>query len=152
MAVLASGQACYSYHTAQLPNIQPGEEIRLSLEEEGFRRVVPGAGQNAAPRVEGRLAGVTNDSVTVRVWIGEAYQGTPFYSTYQNLTLSLEQVRSVEHRTLSRRRTALVAGGALVLIGVLIESIGFTDLFGDGGGGTIPQPPDPTGIGGTVSR
>lgn len=152
LLVVTAGQGCFTYQAAELPEIRTGEEVRIVLEEEGYRRVAPGAQQGAAPRFEGRLFAVTPDSLTLSVWIGEAYQGTPFYSTYQNLMLPLEQIRSVEHRRLSKGRTALVAGGVMVLIGVLIESVGFTDLWGGDGGGGPPDPPEPVGFRGTVFR
>lgn len=143
LLVLPFSQGCYSYHTTSLPQVQPEEEIRITLEEQGYRRVAPGAGLNSAPRVEGRFGGMTGDSLTLRVWIGEAYAGTPFYSTYQNVMLPLNEVQRVEHRRLSKGRTAAVAAGVLVGIGALIESVGWIDVFGSGDENGPPDPPEP---------
>ena len=143
MLVMTTSQGCYTYQSASLPQIQPEEEVRITLEEERFRSLIPGAQQEVAPRIEGRFGGTTAEGVLLRVWIGEAYQGTPFYSTYQNLTVPLDQIRGVEQRRLSRGRTALVVAGTLVTIGALIESLGLTEVFGGGGDDGLPPPPEP---------
>ncbi len=148
LAILTTGQGCYSYHATQLPDVQPGEEVRVVLEEAGYRRVAPGAAREAAPRLEGRFAGVTDDSLTVQVWIGEAYRGTPFESAYQDLVIPLIDVQRVENRVLSGKRTALVATGVVALIAVLIDSLGLVNILGNGGGEGIPDPPLFRGIGG----
>ena len=144
--VLSVGQGCFTYHATAIPDIQPEEEVRVTLEDRSFRRVAPGADQSAPPRLEGRFGGATADSLTLQVWIGEAYAGTPFYSSYQNLMLPLDQVIQIENRQLDKGRTALVTAGVLVTIGVLIESVGLTDVFGSGGGDGPPDPPEPQGI------
>jgi hypothetical protein len=140
------GQGCFTYQTTSIPDIQPEEEVRVTLEDRSFRRVAPGADQGALPRLEGRFGGASEDSLTLRVWIGEAYAGTPFYSTYQNLMLPVDQVIQVENRKLNKGRTALVTAGVLVGIGVLIEGIGLTNVFGSGGGDGPPDPPEPEGL------
>ena len=141
LAILATGQGCFSYTVTEIPRIRPQEEIRLELEDRGYRRIAPGANRNDRPRLEGRLARVDSDSLTVSVWIGEAYLGTPFQSAYQDIVIPLHDVRAVETRRLSRKRTALTTVGTVALIALLIDSIGFLDIFGDGGVGE--QPPDP---------
>ena len=57
----------------------------------------------------------------------------------------LDDVRRVEARRLSPRRTALVAGATVALIVVLIDSIGLVNVLGSGGGEFVPDPPDPGG-------
>lgn len=150
LVVLATGQGCFSYHTTQLPDVQPGEEVRIVLQETSYRQIAPGAAPEAAPRLEGRLVGVRDDSLTLSVWIGEQYRGTLFESTYQDLVIPLMDVQRVEHRVLSGRRTALASAGVVVLIVSLIESIGLVKILGSGGGDNIPNPPLPLfgGIGG----
>ena len=141
LGILATSQGCFSYTVTELPGIRPQEEIRVELEDRGYRRIAPGANPNDRPRLEGRLARVDSDSLTVSVWIGEPYLGTPFQSTYQDIVIPLEHVRLVETRRLSRKRTALTAAGAVAVIAFLIDSIGFVDILGDGGVGEVP--PDP---------
>jgi len=142
LAVLATGQGCYSYHAAELPSLVPPEEIRVELEQAEFRRVAPGASMVGPPRVEGRFSRLAQDSLVVSVWIGDAYRGTPFESTYQDISIPLAEILRVENRKLSRSRTALVAAGAVTLIAVLIDGIGFVDIFGGGGDDGPPVPPE----------
>lgn len=152
LLVMTAGQGCYTYHMASLPELRPEEEVRVTLNEEGFRSALPGANRDSPRRLEGRFGGATADSLILRVWIGEAYEGTPFYSTYQNMMLPMDQVLGLENRQLSRGRTAVVTAGVLVLIGVLIESIGVVDFFGGGGDGGPPDPPEPEPFIGGVIR
>ena len=148
LVILATGQGCFSYAVTELPRIRLQEEIRVELEDRGYRRIAPGANRDDMPRLEGRLARVDSDSLTVSVWIGEPYLGTPFQSTYQDIVVPLDDVRLVETRRLSRKRTALTAVGAVAIIVFLIDSIGFVDILGDGGVGE--PPPDPPTRGGRV--
>ncbi len=146
LAILVTGQGCFSYAVTELPGIRLQEQIRVELEDRGYRRIAPGANPNDRPRLEGRLARVDSDSLTVSIWIGEPYLGTPFQSAYQDIVVPLEHVRLVETRRLSRKRTALTAAGAVAIIAFLIDSIGFVDILGDGRVGEVP--PDPPTRGG----
>jgi hypothetical protein len=148
LLVLPFSQGCYSYQTTQLSNLQRGEQIRVVLEEDGFRRVVPGAARSASPRFEGRFSGSTDDSLTVSVWIGEAYRGTPFEAAYEDIMIPRVDLQRVEHRRLSKPRTAVAAAGIVAGIVVLIESIGVVNFLGNGGESGPPDPPLPVGIGG----
>ena len=149
LVILATGQGCFSYAVTELPQIRLQNEIRVELEDTGYRRIAPGgASRNQRPRLEGRLAKVDRDSLTVSVWIGEPYLGTPFQSTYQDIVVPLEDVRVVEARRLSRRRTTLAAAGTVALIAFLIDTIGLVNILGDGGVGE--PPPDPPTRGGRV--
>ena len=141
LVIPATGQGCFSYAVTELPQIQLQNEIRVELEDTGYRRIAPGASRNERPRLEGRLARADSDSLTVSVWIGAPYLGTPFQSAYQDIVVPLDDVRLVEARRLSRRRTALAAAGTVALIAFLIDSIGLVNLLGDGG--VVVAPPDP---------
>jgi hypothetical protein len=141
--VLALGQGCYGYRATELPSLVPGEEVRVELNEAEYRRVAPGAALVGANRLEGRFAGLTEDSLLLSVWIGEAYRGTPFESAYQDVPIPRSDVARVENRQLSRTRTALVSVGVAALIAVLIDSVGLVEIFGGGRGGDLPGPPEP---------
>lgn len=145
LPVLAVGQGCYSYHVTDLQSLTPDEEIRVSLDAAEYRRVAPGGSMAGPQRIEGRFAGLKEDSLIVAVWIGESYVGTPFASAYQDIMIPREEVVGVEHRQLSKGRTALVTAGSLALIAVLIDSVGLVQVFGSGGGDGPPDPPEPEG-------
>ena len=78
----------------------------------------------------------------VAVWIGEAYAGTPFEASYQDVILPRAEVFRVEHRQLDKVRTGLVAAGAVAVIAYLIDSVGVFDIFPSRGPGTPPEPPE----------
>lgn len=140
---LFSSQGCYSYQATELPSIPPRDEVRLTLGSDEFSRIAPGALAGSPRRVEGRFLRITDDTVAVSVWIGEAYRGTPFESARQELSIARADVVRVEQRQLSRWRTAAVAVGSVVLIAGLIDGIGMVEVFGGDGRGGPPLPPAP---------
>ncbi|MGH7505002.1 MAG: hypothetical protein ACRELX_05110, partial [Longimicrobiales bacterium] len=113
--MFATGQGCYRYTPAELPDVEPDAEVRVTLNDEGSNSVLPGSYAVGEQRVEGRLSGFSEDSLVISVWIGEAYRGTPFESTYQRVAIAREDVVSVEDRQLSKPRTALVAVGVVAV-------------------------------------
>lgn len=143
---LAAGQGCYTYHPAELGSLVPPEEIRVELDEAEYRKVAPGGSMVGPPRVEGKFARVAGDSLVMSVWIGDAYRGTPFESSYQDVSIPLGEVVRTESRRLSRGRTALASAGAVAIIAVLIDSIGLVDIFRGWGDDDLPTPPE-TGAG-----
>lgn len=141
LVVLATGQGCYSYRPTVLRNIHPGEQVRVVLEDEGYRRVAPGAPPEAARRVEGDFLRMTDDSVALSIWIGEAYRGTPFEAAHQEFAIPRSAVVRVEHRALSTWRTAVTAAGVVAVIATLIDGIGLVEVFGGDDDGVEPFPP-----------
>lgn len=143
LTAVVAAQGCYSYRTTELPQLISGEQVRVELGNEGQRTLVPGtAFMIGRPRLEGRFSRLTEDSVIVSVWIGEAYAGTPFESSFQDVVLPRDEVARVEHRRLDKVRTGLVAVGAVAVIAYLIDSVGVFDIFPSRGPGTPPEPPE----------
>lgn len=143
LPVLMAAPGCYSYRATELPQLTPGEQVRVELGAEGQRTTVPGtAFMLGRPRLEGRFSRLTEDSVIVAVWIGEAYAGTPFEASFQDVMLPRAEVFRVEHRQLDRVRTGLVAAGAVAVIAYLIDSVGVFDIFPARGPGTPQDPPE----------
>jgi hypothetical protein len=139
LPVLFASQGCYSYHVTQLPALTPGEQVRLELGNQGQGTLPENLGRR---RFEGRLARLTQDSVIVSIWIGEAYAGTPFESTYQDLVLPRVAVARVENRQIDKVRTALLGVGTVAVIAYLIRSVGAFDIFAGRGSEDPPTPPD----------
>jgi hypothetical protein len=141
--LLMASHGCYAYHATELPQLTAGEQVRVELGAEGQRTTVPGtASMLGRPRFEGRFSRLTEDSVIVAVWIGEAYAGTPFEASYQDVMLPRAEVFRVEHRQLDKVRTGLVTAGAVAVIVYLIDSVGVFDIFPSRGPGTPPEPPE----------
>ena len=142
LLLLAVTQGCYGYHTTELPRLTPGEEVRLELADRERTRIPGTSAMIGQRRFEGRFARLTEDSVIVSVWIGQAYAGTPFEATYQDVVLPRDEVARVENRQLDKIRTGLMAAGAVAVIAYLIDTIGVFEIFPGGGGEAPPAPPE----------
>ncbi len=142
--VLVAGQGCYAYHETELGRLTPGEQVRVRLKDKNTEEPVPGIAPTVTQRrFEGRFRRVAGDSVIVSIWIGAAYAGTPFESTFQDVILPRTDIAEVENRQLSKSRTALVAAGVGVVIAALISRVGWDRVFSLGGGSGPPPPPSP---------
>ncbi|MEX2282914.1 MAG: hypothetical protein WEE89_10575 [Gemmatimonadota bacterium] len=73
--------------------------------------------------LEGQLASQGPDSLAISIMIGREYRGTALQRVRQTLAVGRADVVDVRRRQFSRGRTALAAGGALVVFGILIETI-----------------------------
>lgn len=143
--ILAAGQGCYAYRETDLGRLTPGEQVRVQLVDKNGEEPVPEIGQALTQRTfEGRFRRLAGDSVIVAIWIGAAYAGTPFESTFQDVILQRADIARVENRQLSKSRTALVAAGVGIVIAALITKIGWDRVFSLGGGGQGPPSPPTT--------
>lgn len=145
LALLAATAGCYRYAPAEPTAVAPESEIRVTLSDEGYRRVLPQAPSVGTQTVEGRFVALTDDTLVMSVWIGEAYKGTPFETTYQRVPLPRVDVVAVEDRKLSKWRTGVLAAGTVALIVTLIDQLDVIQIFGDSDPGP-PEPPDPEGL------
>ena len=146
LAALATGQGCYTYRATDVRAVAPDEEIRVTLNDRGVGTVLPGAGGSPQRTVEGRFGQLTDDTLVMSVWIGEAYRGTPFETTYQRVAVPRIDVLGVENRQLSKTRTAIVAAGAVAVIVTLIDRLGVIPIFNRDDSGGQPTPPEPEGF------
>ena len=147
LAPLLAG--CSSYRPIELTSVAPGEEIRVVVRDERpadrYRR--PGADAlfkaSAVPtfEIEGDLVRLTSDSLTLSIWIGRDYLGTPFETVREEVALPRSEVVRVERRTFSRGRTALLVAGVTAAIVVLIDRIGTVEVSGGSGDDGPPRPP-----------
>jgi hypothetical protein len=145
LAALATGQGCYTYRATDVGTVAPNEEVRVTLNDRGAGTVLPGAVGTGQRTVEGRFGELKDDSLVISVWIGEAYRGTPFETTYQRVAMPRIDVLAIENRQLSKARTAIVAAGVVALIVTAIDRLGVIPIFGRGGDGGLP-PPEPEGF------
>lgn len=137
---LAAAPACYRYSPASLADLEPDSEVRLTLNDRGSQLVLPGASASRERTVEGRFTSSTRDTVVISVWIGDAYRGTPFESTYQRLAIPGDVVVGVEDRQLSTWRTAVLGAGVVAVIVTLIDRLDVLPIFGGGEGEPLPPP------------
>jgi hypothetical protein len=141
--VLLFGQGCYTYRPAQLPGVEPGVQVRVLLRDDDPFRLRPRADEDGGYRLDGSFVRLTEDSLSLSVWLGEAYRGTPFESVRQEYTFPRGDILRVEHRQFSRLRTTLLGAGIAVGIVALIKGIGQVIHDGAGQGGEPPLPPVP---------
>jgi hypothetical protein len=143
LCALATGQGCYVYRSADVGAVEPNEEVRVTLTDRGSSTVLPGAYATGERMVEGRFAELTQDSLVISVWIGEAYRGTPFETTYQRVAIPRVDVVEIEDRQLSKARTAIVAAGVVAVIVTMIDQLGVIPIFRRSDDGGQPTPPEP---------
>lgn len=143
VSVLVAGQGCYAYHRTELPDLARGEQVRVRLADKDPVALSGGGPVVGHKTIEGRFDRLDTDSVILSVWIGEAYAGTPFETTYRTLMLPRDVVARVENRQLSKSRTTVMAAGAVAVIALLIDRIGWDRVFSGGGGQGPPNPPSP---------
>lgn len=144
LAALLTAPGCYSYTGTTIEALEPGEEVRVTLTASGAASALPGS--PGADNFEARFTEARPDSLEFSVWIGAAYRGTPFESTYQTIVLPRSDVTAVEDRQLSRNRTALVAVGVVAVILTIIDQLEWVPIFSTGDDDSPGGIPEPEGI------
>lgn len=134
--------ACYTFRAIDPLVVSPGEQVQLLISGSSATGVTR-ATLMGETFVEGNLVGISDDSISVSVWIGEAYRGTPFESVHQVYTVPRVDLVRLESRQLSKPRTALTILGILGGIYLFIDRMGFLEDPNPDSNGGIPFPPDP---------
>ena len=131
---------CYLPNPAELPTIATGEEVRLTLSEDGVNHLREISAETLG-EINGRLQGLTEDSVTITTRLrGPSYAGPTLGDLRQTLTFGRIDVLEVTVPKLDRVRTTAVVGVIAVAARFLIP--GFFKLLGNSQGPDAP--PDPT--------
>jgi hypothetical protein len=144
-AVLLLG-GCYTYSETSLASLSPGLQARVTLDEDGFGRLVNQAAVNGVP--------VDMLDMTGRGVVGRVMTLGPSNMTFQlrgaggsvfAADVPTQAVQQVAVRTFSRRRTVGALAGGVVL---------FAAIYAGTTGGTTsaPTPPDPDQMVVPVSR
>jgi len=134
--LFASG--CYRFTPIEGGTPARGQEVRLSLSDEGSVRLAPMIG----PRIEaidGRIMEVSDTALVVGVEAVVAQGGRSMNWNMERLTVPRASVSSIRTRTLDRRKSWIVAGlgvvGAIALGEVFGLGNGFGGFLGVGDGG-----------------
>ncbi len=129
---------CYRFTPIEGTSPAPGQEVRLSLSDEGAVRLAPLIGPRIGA-IDGRVMQSTDTALVLAVQAVVAQGGRSMAWNMERLSVPRSAVASVGTRTLDRRRTWIVAGlsvvGALALGEVFGLGTGFDGLLGGGGGG-----------------
>ncbi|HZD05160.1 MAG TPA: hypothetical protein VE173_09580 [Longimicrobiales bacterium] len=138
---VAVASGCYGYFPVEPAAAPPNDDVRVVLSDAASRRLSPTT-RDANGTLAGDLVGLTDDSVSVSLWIGQAYRGTPFEPVHQTVTVPREIVVRFERRKLSRWRTALSAAGVVAFVAVMIDRIDLGPDPNPPGDGGPPIPPE----------
>ncbi len=127
-AVLVVNVGCYTYSPLIDTRPLPGQQVSLELSDQG-RAALGGQLGPGVLRVEGTLESVQNDQYTVSVSRVATISGGTANWGGEHVTIPVNDVASAGLRTLSRGRTALLAGAIAVGVGAFVATRG---LFGGG--------------------
>lgn len=126
--VLAALTACYSFQPAVGGGVEPTEDVRVRLSHEQALELSEMTGRELRS-LRGRVLRAEEDSVTLDVGWGGVYAGTVFEGRRDTLSFHRRDLVEIDRREFSWVRTALVAGGVGVALGILVGQIA-----GGGGG------------------
>ena len=136
-ALLIPLGACFSYSTVPLDTVAADQTARLTLDQEGYGRVINEAAADGFPvqsmnlsnsRVSGRVSEIGDDGLTIQM----RGAGGALFTT----EVARRSIQEVAVREFNRNSTLLTAGG-IVVIGAAMLSGRST-----GGASGQPQPPD----------
>jgi hypothetical protein len=128
-AVLEVG--CYNYLPLRRSAVVPSTYLAVTLSESGSEELAPYLGPNALV-VRGRYVGPTERGLALSVESVESRRGDIARWAGETVVVPGEFVRLVEQRQVSRPKTALLAGAALLGFVVAYQS------FGPGASGGVP--------------
>ncbi len=132
--------ACHAYAPITLETAPVDAPVRVSLTDQGSADLAAALGARTR-EVRGRVAERQDSALVLRVsavkregadeeaWRGEAVR------------LPLAAVARIERETLSRPRTALLAGGVLAVLALAVAALGDGEAVRRGPGGGPPPPP-----------
>jgi len=138
-AVALSG--CYTYTPLGEGPPPAGQAVRLHLSSQAVERITEATGIAPARAVSGTVVAATPDSLALDVWWGNRFAGTPFAERRDTLSLGRPEILELRARSLSRTKTALLIGGAVVSTAVLFRSFDGGGSSGTPPGGGIPPAP-----------
>lgn len=141
LAVVCGTAGCYGYAALDVPP-PVGTVVRVAVSDQEALRLSDQTGQ-IAKTYDGRLMGVSNDSVSLSVvTLRVASEFTGSETFRQTLTISRDQLDELSGRELSKWRTGVVAlltaAAAYVVVDRIQQEVGGNTGDDDGG--------DPPGV------
>ena len=140
---LAALTGCYAYVPFAETTPPVGQVLKLSISDRGRvelgERVGPGVAQ-----LEGRVVSVDGDQLTLNVYRVEFISGESSQWSGESMRLNRDFVQRFSARRLSKSRTWLVAGVAVVAVTAFVASHGLFGFFT--GEREDPTPPPPTSL------
>lgn len=130
--------SCYRFTPIAGSTPAPGQEVRLSLSDEGSVRMAPLIGPRIVA-IDGRTVQTTDTALVFAVEAVVTQGGRAMTWNMEQLTVPRSAVSSIRTRTLDRKKSWIVAGlgvvGAIALGDVFGLGTGFGGFLGVGDGG-----------------
>ena len=140
---MMSMTGCYSYPPRPLSDVSRSAAVSAEITDVGRVALAEPIGSGVA-RVDGRVLEVSDSTVRLAVTEVTFLSGLSNKWQGQDVTLRLQDVKSISQRTYSKQRTAVAIILGAVLAGAILVA-GFTGLFsGDGGRDKTVDPPPVT--------
>jgi hypothetical protein len=141
LSVLPLLVGCYAYAPIEPAGIQPGTGVRARVTGAAADRLAPLLGTTNARLVSGKLVDTRADTMIVEVaTVVPPTVGGAMERLHQRVSIPRTDLVELETRRLDRFRTAAVAGGVALVVGVVV----LKSLDGDpgsdrppGGGGGV---------------
>lgn len=123
---------CYKYQPLNSVTPANGQEVQVSLNEQGSSAVRPHFGEGVGD-LQAKMLEFRADTIRLAVHSARGMDGVQLYSGADTIALPMSGVSSIAGRKVSVGQSALLGG---VLIGGSIAAM--AALSGDGGNGTLP--------------
>lgn len=135
---LAAGTGCYQQRPVPVPTA-PGTTLVVVLNDQGRAELAQSVGPQV-DRLEGRVLSTTDSTVALAMRASRTFAGVETSWTGERVEFRRSGARAFEQRALSRRRTALTIGIAVVALVALIATRSL-NVFGSPGRETVPPGP-----------
>lgn len=139
IAIIPSA-GCVHYAPVELAAVPPDQEVRVRLTNDGAVRMARHLGR-ITDDVTANVAPSAGDSISVTIWLGKNYPGTPFEDVRETIVLPQHEVAALRFRKLSVWRTAAASAAALAGFAILVDRL---FQIGDPNPPSDEEPPRPS--------
>jgi hypothetical protein len=141
-ASLLAQSACFTYHSAAITTLRPGDTVHMMLTDEGRQRLEALLG-GPTRSLTGQTQEVKADTAVVLIDELETMQGDLLQQRRGRVRIPLADVASVQVRTVDRRGTwTLVAVAAATFTAVIVAAIRRAGASGKASSVTGTGPPE----------
>ncbi|MEO7360749.1 MAG: hypothetical protein ABI120_10490 [Gemmatimonadaceae bacterium] len=134
--------ACFTYRSAGMTALRPGNTVRMTLSDDGRQRLEPLLG-GPTRSLTGQMQELVGDTAIVLIDELENMRGDLLSQSRSRVRIPLADVASVQLRTVDRRGTwTLVAVAATTFAAVIVTAIKRAKASGKSGHGGVPGPPE----------
>lgn len=134
--LLCSG--CYQNVPVGVSALVPNRDVKVELTRVGFAKL-PELPEHPGPDLSGTVLRVENGELLLRVPVLVRTDGLVTGTIRQDLSIPTADIVDVSQRQFSRKRTALVVGGAAAILAGVFTAF---DVGGPPSGQQPNQPPD----------